>query len=96
MALEVGASDALGPRRKVTAVLTSDALLLATPVRAKTVLTMIPRADIRAVEPVEPHVVTVAFDDYSRAIRRGVQLDLSRHRDREGIIEQLGAALPDE
>jgi hypothetical protein len=96
LALEVGASNALGPKHKVTAVLTSDALLLATPLRGKTVLVRIPRADIRSVEPVEPAVATVSFDDYSLAIRRDVQLDLSRHGDREGIIEQLRAAHPAE
>jgi hypothetical protein len=96
LALEVGASNALGPKHKVTAVLTNDALLLATPLRAKTVLVKIPRADIRSVEPVEPAVATVSFDDYSLAVRRDVQLDLSRHGDREGIIEQLRVTQPHE
>jgi hypothetical protein len=94
LALEVGASDALGPTRKTTAVLTSDALLLATPVRAKTVLTVILRADIRAVESVEPGIAGVVFDDYPSARRRIVRLDLSRHGDREGIVEQLRADRP--
>jgi hypothetical protein len=91
LGLEVGTSDALGPMHKVTAVLTTDALLLATPTRAKTVLVRIPRADIQSVDPVEPSVVTVSYDDYSRAIRRDVQLDLRRHGDRGGIIDQLRA-----
>jgi hypothetical protein len=94
LALEVGESTALGPKHKVTAVLTTDALLLATPVRMKTVLVKIPRADIRTVRPVEPPVpavVTLSYDDYERAIHRDVELDLSRHGDRAGIIEQLRA-----
>jgi len=96
LALEAGTSDALGPTHKVTAVLTTDALLLASPVRARTILTTIPRADIRTVVPVEPAVADVSFDDYQRAIRRIVRLDLSRHGDREGIIDQLRAARLDE
>ena len=94
LAIEVGSSDALGPRRKVTAVLTDDALLLATPLRTRTVLTTIPRADIRMVETVEPAVAAVTFDDYAWAIRRVVKLDLSRHRDRGGVIEALRQGLP--
>jgi hypothetical protein len=95
LALEVGTSDALGPMRKTTVVLTSDALLLATPVRTKTFLTVIARADICAVESAERAIASVIFDDYPRAIRRVVQLDLSRHGDRERIIEQLPAARSD-
>ena len=91
LGLEVGASNALGPKHKVTAVLTTDDLLLATPTRTKTVLVRIPRADIQSVDPVEPSVVTVSYDDYVRAIRRDVELDLSRHGDRGGIIGQLRA-----
>ena len=89
IALEAGHSDVLGTRRKVTAVLTSDALLLATPARTKTILTTVPRSDIRSVELVEPDVADIVFDDYTRAIRRLVKLDLSRHGDRGAMIEQL-------
>jgi len=95
-AIESGKSDALGPVHKVTAVLTSDTLLLATPVRAKTILTEIPRADIRSVDVVEPGLAAVSFDDYTHAVRRVVQLDLRRHGDREAIIGRLEATEPGE
>lgn len=96
LAVEAGRSDALGVTHKVTAVLTSDALLLATPVRARTILTKIARSDIRAVEVVKPAVAEVAFDDYDRAMRRVVTLDLSRRGDRDGIITQVTAAISGE
>jgi len=92
LAIEVGASDSLGPMHKVTAVLTTDALLLASPVRARTILTAIPRADIREMKTVEPTIVDISFDDYSYAVRRVVHLDLSRHGDHSEIIELLGNA----
>ena len=53
LAMERGTSDALGPMRKVRAVLTDDALLLATPVRSRTILTVVPRHDIVSVTPAE-------------------------------------------
>ena len=74
----------------------SDALLLATPVRARTILTKIARSDIRAVEVIKPAVAEVAFDDYDRAMRRVVTLDLSRRGDRDGIITQVTAAISGE
>lgn len=93
LALEAGESNALGPNRKSTVVLTDDSLLVATPVRARTILTTITRADIRDLEEPEANVVDVVFDDYDRAIRRAVRLDLRRHHDRHGIVEQLRAGL---
>jgi hypothetical protein len=98
LGVESGRSDALGETRKMNAVLTSDSLLIATSVRTKTILTVIPRADIRSVEPVDPEkpkVVNIAYDDYARAIKRVVKLDLSRRRDRAGIIAQLEATASD-
>ena len=92
VAVEVGTSNAMGPQHKVTAVLTTDALLLASPVRAKTVLTKITRADIRSVEDVEPCVVNIGFDDFDRAAHRVINLDLKRRGDAHGIIEQLRAS----
>jgi hypothetical protein len=95
LAHEVGKTDALGPMRKATIVLTDDALLVVTGVRARAVLTRIARADVRSVEAVdgaESAFVAVVFDDYARAIRRVVQLDLRKHGDRAGIIGQLRAA----
>ena len=92
VAIEVGSSDALGPHHKVTAVLTTDALLLASPLRGKTVLTKITRADVRSVEDVEPCVVNISFDDFDRAKRRVINLDLRRHGDTHSIIEQLHAS----
>jgi hypothetical protein len=93
LALEAGESDALGANRKSTVVLREDSLLVATPVRTRTILTTIPRADIRGIEESEANLVEVVFDDYDRAIRRAVRLDLRRHRDRHGIVEQLRASL---
>ena len=89
LAMEAGVSDALGKYLRVTAVLTADTLFLANASRARTVLTTIPRSDIRAVDTVEPHVVNIAFDDYTRAIRRVVHLDLSRRGDKQHLIDQL-------
>ncbi|MDQ1432050.1 MAG: hypothetical protein QOF40_2652 [Actinomycetota bacterium] len=89
LALERGESDALGEMRRTTAVLTEDALLLATPVRIRTILTTVPRLDIQSVDVLKPHVVAIRFDDYTRAARRVVQLDLSKHGDRSGIVAKL-------
>ena len=68
LSVEVGKSDALGPMRKVSVVLTSEELLLATPVRTRTVLTTIRRADIANVESWGPGRITVTFEDFDRAI----------------------------
>jgi hypothetical protein len=94
LAVERGVADALGPRRRTWAVLTTDALLLGTSVRAKTVLTNIPRADIRAVTPVESSVVDIAFDDYTHAMRRVVRLELDPRRP-SSILDQLGPGDPE-
>jgi hypothetical protein len=75
-------------------VLTTDALLLATSVKAKTVLTVVPRADIRAVMPVEPYVTDIAYDDYTHAVRRVVRLELNQDHDKEAIVGQLRAGVP--
>jgi hypothetical protein len=91
IAVERGTSDALGEMRKVTAVLTDDALLLATAVRAKTVLTIVPRSDIRSVEVLGANQVAISFDDYARAIRRVIQLNLRRSGDRAGIAARLAS-----
>jgi hypothetical protein len=89
LALERGTSDALGEMRKVTAVLTDDSLLLATTVRTKTILTSIPRSDIRSIDTLEPNVVIISFDDFARAIQRVVRLDLHRYGDPSGLVEKL-------
>jgi len=91
LAIERGTGDALGETRKVTAVLTDDSLLLATAVRAKTVLTIVPRRDIRSVEVLGANQVAIGFDDYARAIRRVIRLDLRRSGDRAGIVARLAS-----
>ena len=89
LAVERGTSDALGETRKTRAVLTDDALFLATPVRSRTILTVVPRSDIQSVDVLEPRVVAITFEDYGRATRRVVRLNLSKHGDRGGIVTQL-------
>jgi hypothetical protein len=89
LAMERGKTDAIGLMRKCTAVLTDDDLLLAIAVRTRTVLTVVPRRDIRSVDAVAPNLVTIVYEDYERAIQREVQLDLRRKGDREGIIAAL-------
>ena len=89
VAIERGTADAVGEMRKTTAVLTDDSLLLATSARTKTILTVVPRRDIRSVKEVEEHVVTIRFDDYAHARARVIQLDLKKYGDREGIIAKL-------
>jgi hypothetical protein len=90
LAIERGSSDALGEVRKTTAVLTEDALILATPVRMRTILTTVPRADIRSVDMLEADRAAIAFDDYRRAQRRVVEVDLRRFSDRGRILAALG------
>lgn len=92
VALERGRADALGEMRKTTAVLTDDSLLLATSVRSKTVLTVVPRRDIRSVEVTEEHVAVIRFDDYANARARVIRLDFKKSGDRADIIEQLRSA----
>jgi hypothetical protein len=89
LAIERGTSDALGETRKTRAVLTDDALLLATPVRSRTILVIVPRSDIQSVDVLESKVVAITFEDYARATRRVVRLNLSRYGDRGGIVAQL-------
>jgi hypothetical protein len=89
LAMERGKTDAIGLMRKCTAVLTDDDLLLAIAVRTRTILTVVPRRDIRTVEVVAPNLATIVYEDYERAIQREVQLDLRRKGDREGIIAAL-------
>jgi hypothetical protein len=89
LALERGTGDALGEMRKTTAVLTENALLLATTVRTRTILTTVPRPDIQSIDVPEPNVVVIRFDDYARASRRVVRLDLRKHGDRSGIVAEL-------
>jgi hypothetical protein len=92
LAMERGKTDAIGLMRKCTAVLTDDDLLLAIAVRTRTILTVVPRRDIRSVDVVAPNLVTIVYEDYERAIQREVQLDLRRKGDREGIIATLSSA----
>ena len=92
VALERGTADALGEMRKTTAVLTDDSLLLATSARLKTVLTVVPRRDIRFVDVVEEHVAVIRFDDYAKAQARVIKLDLHKHRARGEIIAKLRPA----
>ncbi len=89
LAVEHGTSDALGEVRKVTAVLTDGALLLATSARAKTVLTTVPRPDIRSVEVLAVNYVAIDYEDFERAIRRVIKLDLRRSGDRAGLVARL-------
>jgi hypothetical protein len=89
VALERGTADALGEMRKTTAVLTDDSLLLATSARTQTILTVVPRRDIRSVEVLEEHVVAIRFDDFAHARARVIRLDLQKSGDREGIIAKL-------
>jgi hypothetical protein len=90
LALERGASDAINKQmRKTTAVLTDDSLLLASPDRVRTVLTVVPRREIRSVEVVEENVVVIRYDDYARARSRVIRLDLQKYGDRDGIITKL-------
>jgi hypothetical protein len=49
----------------------------------------VPRSDIHSVDVLEPKVVAITFEDYTRATRRVVRLNLSKHGDRGGIVAQL-------
>ena len=89
LALERCRTDALGEMRKATAVLTDESLLLATSAQTRTILTVVPRRDIRSVEAVEEHLVRIRFDDYAHARARVIQLDLAKRGDRDGIVAQL-------
>jgi hypothetical protein len=49
----------------------------------------VPRLDIQSIDVLEPNVVAIRFDDYARAARRVVQLNLRKHGDRSGIVAKL-------
>jgi len=83
-------ADPLGEVRKATAVLTGDRLLIVTPVRLKSVLTVVPRVDIRSVEVLGPGHVAVGFEDYALARHRVIDIQLRRKDDRNGLLAQLG------
>ena len=89
VALERGRADALGEMRKTTAVLTDEWLLLATSARVQTVLTKIPRRDIRSVKVVDAHVAEIRYDDYAKARAHLVRLDLRKYGDRADIIAKV-------
>ena len=89
LVLEQGRADALGEMRKTTAVLTDESLLLATSARAKTILTVVPRRDIRSVEEHDESVYAITFDDYAHARARVIRLQLKQHSDRDGLIARL-------
>lgn len=91
LALEHGKSDALGEERKVTAVLTDQALLLATTIRTKSVLTTLTRSGIGSIKVLEPNFVAINYLDHLKDIRRVVKLDLRRSGDRAGLLPQLEA-----
>jgi hypothetical protein len=92
---ETGKTDALDGERKAVVVLTTDEVLIATRVRLKTVLTSIPRSDIISVTSTGDGKFAVTFDDFVHAVRRVVEVDLSKRGDRAGIAAALGAAPPD-
>lgn len=89
LAVERVETNALGEERKARAVLTSDDLFLVTPVRMKSVLTQVPRADIRSVEELGPDRVAITYDDYAKAIRRLIELELKKAGDRQGMLAAL-------
>jgi hypothetical protein len=55
------------------------------------ILTIVPRGDIREITPVEANVADVTWDDYDRAIRRQMRVDLSRRGDKDQILTKLEA-----
>ena len=75
--------------RKTSFVLTTDELLLATPLRTRTVLTRIPRSDIQAIDGVGDRAIAVTFDDYDRAVRRTLQLEFGSDADRVRFVDRL-------
>jgi hypothetical protein len=60
--MERGRADSLGEMRNTTAVFTDESLLLATSARVKTILTVVPRRDIRSVEEQDDSVFAIRFD----------------------------------
>lgn len=91
LAIERVKTDALGEERKANAVLTGDQLLIVTQARLKSVLTVVPRADIRTVEVLGDDHVAVGFEDYHLARHRVIDIRLRRKGDRSGLLAQLAA-----
>jgi hypothetical protein len=88
-------TDALGEVRPAQAVLTHDDLFLSTQVRLKSVLTRVPRADIRSMVR-GPDRVTIGFEDYARARHRVIELELRRKGDRRGFLALLTSGTSDD
>jgi hypothetical protein len=84
-------TDALGEEHAARAVLTTDDLFVVTRVRLKSILTQVPRADIRSVEARGPDAVAIGFEDYARARHRVINLGLAKQGDRRGLLAALGA-----
>jgi hypothetical protein len=91
LAIERVKTDALGEERKANAVLTGDQLLIVTQARLKSVLTVVPRADIRSVEVLGDGHAAVGFEDYNLARHRVIDIRLKRKGDRSGLLAQLTA-----
>jgi hypothetical protein len=91
LVLERVRADALGEQRKANVVLTRDQLLIVTPVRLKSVLTVVPLADIRSIVVLGEDHIAVGFEDYSRAIHRVIEIELRRKGDRKGLLAHLAA-----
>jgi hypothetical protein len=87
-------TDALGEEHAARAVLTRDDLFVVTRLRLKSILTQVPRADIRSVEALGPDRVAIGFEDYARARHRVINLGLSKPGDRQGLLAALGS-VPD-
>lgn len=89
LVVEKVTTDALGEVRKAQAVLTRDDLFIVTRIRLKSVLTQVPRADIRSVEERKPGTVAIGFEDFAHARHRVIVLELPRRGDRRGLVAQL-------
>ena len=91
LVLERVRADALGEQRKANVVLTRDPLLIVTPVRLKSVLTVVPLADIRSIVVLGDDHIAISFEDYTRAIHRVIEIELRRKGDRKGLLARLAA-----
>ena len=89
LAIERVRTDALGEERKANAVLTGEQILLVTPVRLESVLTVVPRADIRSVEVLGADHVAVGFEAFAHARHRVIDIELRRRGDRNDFLAQL-------
>jgi uncharacterized protein (UPF0248 family) len=96
LAMDRVKADALGEERKANVVLTQDHLLIVTSARLKSVLTEIPRADIRSVQVIGPDHVAVGFEDFNLAMHRVIEIRLRRKGDRNGLLAQLEAGPADQ